>query len=140
MNSCYALKQHNFLTVPFAWIYAYFLRMIFLASIVCFRVSLFWELQSKDKNCAKTLQDYSCKTKIGQTRSKHLARISWLKFNVLIRYESQSRILHEYLDYENLWFLNLKILKSQARSRSSGAISNGFFRFEIKKIFSVWYS
>ena len=82
----------------------------------------------------------SCWTHKEQNQSKHLARISWVKFNVLTHRNHRSSILHEYLDYENLWFLNLKILKSQARSRSSGAISDGFFRFEIKKIFSVWYS
>ena len=44
-------------------------------------------------------------------------------------------LMHEYLDYKNCRFLNLKILKSQTRLRSNSAILAGFFRFEIKPIF-----
>ena len=70
-----------------------FYMMIF-GSIVCLKVSLFWELQDKGKNGANISLDHSCNTNIDNEISKHLARISRLRKLInskLVNLKSQTR-------------------------------------------------
>ena len=124
------LRQCDFLTIHFAWIYSYFLRMIFLANLVIY----FCFTTAHTHNLLHTRSTPQPHRQLTTTTLTHKSQDIYF-----VQGQENTKTRKPLICLQKLINSSLMKLKSQTRWRADSAISLRFISLEFRTIFSEWF-
>ena len=120
------LKQRDFLTIHFAWIYSYFLRMIFLANLVIY----FCFTTAHTHNLLHTRSTAQPHRQLTTTTLTHKSQDIYF-----VQGQENTKTRKPLICLQKLINSSLMKLKLQTRWRSDSAIFYVSFRLNLKQFF-----